>query len=989
MTLASTGNLTTAGSITAVGSFIIGSADMSETDLEKLDGITNGTAAANKALVADGNIDITTLRNVTATGVVTAAGFTIGSAVIAESELEMIDGITAGTAAASKAVVLDGSKNIATIGTIGCGAVTSTGNSTFVGLASTGTTTFGDAVTDIVTVNGALTASYGIAVHGEEAGQANIWFSADQGDDAADKWQISVPDGGATMTFADSDTPVLVLHANGDQTVNGNIIIDDGGSLMEGGGTAAFTFDGSGHVTKIGQDSPSSGQFLKWDGAKAVWDAAALSGLGSTDNALLRADGSGGATAQGSSIVIDDSDNMSGIGTVSCGAITATGTSTFATACNPDAVDGATLGGAAAEWSDLYLADGGKVLFGNDQDITLEHIADKGLKLSTLAANNGAGAAGFASALGGMTSHVTSNSPADDDYLGGFFMNGEDDNSDEMTFASVQARIKDASNGSADGALLLGALVGDSMVQVADFGDTAAATWSFVDGAYDVDVKSHDGSNGLKLGGTLVTATAAQLNYNVSVVAGVAQANKTVVVDGSKNIATLGTVGCGAITSTGASTFGSINVAGTLTGDTSLTLDTTTITTAEIGVLDGVTAGTAAASKALVLDGNLDIGTLRNLTINGTFSDGNYTFDTSGNVTGLGTVACGAITSTGDMLVTGDSTTFTSANIADPLVTIKSTANDVAGARLTFVKDKGAAGANNDVAGEIQFFADDDAQDQVQFGSMQCLVKDASNGAEGGELLFSVASHDGELNVGLAISDGSEEDEVDVIIGNGANSTVTIPGNLTVTGTTTTVNTVTMNAANAVVFEGATADDFETTLSIVDPTADRTQYLVNQGGYIPVLAAVTTTAFAATPAEIDAACDASARTAATVDVSADHILFCDGGATGATRVESVAHLAELQAGDGISAVNGAFKVDYIIDSCIGSSGAGYTTATGVYVLGAAAALSGSEMVFLNGQVLLPGTSLANGDYTFGTGSVELHPDLQLDADDVLRVYYLI
>ena len=78
-----------------------------------------------------------------------------------------------------------------------------------------------------------------------------------------------------------------------------------------------------------------------------------------------------------------------------------------------------------------------------------------------------------------------------------------------------------------------------------------------------------------------------------------------------------------------------------------MTLDSTTITTAELGVLDSVTPGTAAASKALVVDGNKDLATLRNLTIDGTFSDGNYTFDTSGNVSGLGTVGCGAITSTG------------------------------------------------------------------------------------------------------------------------------------------------------------------------------------------------------------------------------------------------------------------------------------------------------------------------------------------------------
>ena len=65
--------------------------------------------------------------------------------------------------------------------------------------------------------------------------------------------------------------------------------------------------------------------------------------------------------------------------------------------------------------------------------------------------------------------------------------------------------------------------------------------------------------------------------------------------------------------------------------------------------LDGITAGTAAASKVLILDANKDIGTIRNLTIDGVFTDGNYTFDTSGNVSGLGTVASGNITSSGDI----------------------------------------------------------------------------------------------------------------------------------------------------------------------------------------------------------------------------------------------------------------------------------------------------------------------------------------------------
>ena len=60
------------GSVTTAGSFVIGSADMNEADLEKLDGITNGTVAASKAVVVDASLDAAGFRNITATGNVTA-----------------------------------------------------------------------------------------------------------------------------------------------------------------------------------------------------------------------------------------------------------------------------------------------------------------------------------------------------------------------------------------------------------------------------------------------------------------------------------------------------------------------------------------------------------------------------------------------------------------------------------------------------------------------------------------------------------------------------------------------------------------------------------------------------------------------------------------------------------------------------------------------------------------------------------------------------
>ena len=46
---------------------------------------------------------------------------------------------------------------------------------------------------------------------------------------------------------------------------------------------------------------------------------------------------------------------------------------------DPGSADGDTLGSASLEWSDLYLADGGVIYFGNDQDINITHVADTGL----------------------------------------------------------------------------------------------------------------------------------------------------------------------------------------------------------------------------------------------------------------------------------------------------------------------------------------------------------------------------------------------------------------------------------------------------------------------------------------------------------------------------------------------------------------------------------------------------------------------------------
>ena len=76
-------------------------------------------------------------------------------------------------------------------------------------------------------------------------------------------------------------------------------------------------------------------------------------------------------------------------------------------------------------------------------------------------------------------------------------------------------------------------------------------------------------------------------------------------------------------------------------------------------------------------------------------------------------------------------------------------------------------------------------------------------------------------------------DDTDLItLSDGA---VTIAGNLTVSGTTTTVNQTIVNVTDAFVFEGANADAHETTFRVDEPTADRKASLQDKTGTIALL----------------------------------------------------------------------------------------------------------------------------------------------------------
>jgi hypothetical protein len=308
-------------------------------------------------------------------------------------------------------------------------------------------------------------------------------------------------------------------------------------------------------------------------------------------------------------------------------------------------------------------------------------------------------------------------------------------------------------------------------------------------------------------------------------------------------------------------------VTGAVTADAGVSIDNITIDGTEIDLSSGDltvdVAGDiildAGGDEVIFKDGSTNVGHVSmdsdNLTIKSLVSDKDMIFQ--GNDGGSGITAL-----TLDMSGAG-AATFNSS--------VTATALSVGDGNITNVGDIALDSISADDT-DINVAVTDNSATAftIKQGSDAYLIVDTADSSE------SVSIGTGISGTAITIGHGTSE----VTIGDN----LTVSGNLTVNGTQTVVDTVTMNAANAIVFEGATADAHETTLSIVDPTADHTQYLINQGGYIPVLDTVTTTAISATPAELNIMDGVTASTAELnimdgVTATTTELNLMDGGST--------------------------------------------------------------------------------------------------------------
>jgi len=131
-------------------------------------------------------------------------------------------------------------------------------------------------------------------------------------------------------------------------------------------------------------------------------------------------------------------------------------TATVGTSIVPASADGATLGSASAEFSDLYLADGGIIYFGNDQEITLTHVADDGLILKHVGTGDGKEPS--------LSFHAGDNDIAADDVLGSIFFKAPDEGAgtDAILVAAGIEAVSEGDFSSSSNATKLSFLTGAS-----------------------------------------------------------------------------------------------------------------------------------------------------------------------------------------------------------------------------------------------------------------------------------------------------------------------------------------------------------------------------------------------------------------------------------------------------------------------------------------------------------------------------------------------
>jgi hypothetical protein len=334
----------------------------------------------------------------------------------------------------------------------------------------------------------------------------------------------------------------------------------------------------------------------------------------------------------------------------------------------------------------------------------------------------------------------------------------------------------------------------------------AGSALGFVGGALDVTIDLSDSTNDVT--GTLAVANGGTGQTSLDNIADAGSSRITVtngsgvLIGGGSNLtldvneANLDLASIGGSLNVGTQTTGTLAVANGGTGSTT-EAGARTALGLEIGTdVQAYDAQLADIAGMTPTDGNIIVGDGTNFVL-----ESGATARTS---LGLGTgdaVTFNGVTSTGTIALGG-----TDGTDGNGITGLNTPSNDYDAATKKYVDDNVGAGSIS------QTIAGGTGSGTVSLGSQTFTIAGTANEIE------TSAS-------GQTITVGLVDDPT--LTGN-----VIVTGNLTVQGTTTTVDSTTINVQNAFVFEGSTDDANETTLTVTDPTADRTITLPDATGTV-------------------------------------------------------------------------------------------------------------------------------------------------------------
>ena len=417
--------------------------------------------------------------------------------------------------------------------------------------------------------------------------------------------------------------------------------------------------------------------------------------------------------------------------------------------------------GTGSEWTIEYDEDGDNdlVLTGSDMAIESSNSAKPVLTLFNSNADASSATLKF---------KKDGSSPATNDVIGNIDFLSEDAGNAATTYGRIQSTIVDVTAGGEQGGI-------DFFVAEND--GTLTKGLSILGAGTDtditVDISTHDGAaGGLKLGGTLVTSTATELNL----------------LDGLSSVCSL--------TGSTNNTIATVTGANALAGEDHLTFDGSDLKLLE-DVNDGspsISIGGADAEKGMiqaVFDSSAQ--TLNYLEISTATADtggdaGKILFDVDG---------------TDIVQIDDGGVTFT--NEANWEIGVSSTTSTTAGKNLTVAAGSSATGSNNVNGGNLTLSSG--GGDGTGTSSIDFKTKAANTDTPASKMQLSSA---GVLTLsagGLVIPDdgniGSASDTDSIAIAANGNvsmsQNLTVTGNFTVNGTTTTLDTTTLAVVDPII----------------------------------------------------------------------------------------------------------------------------------------------------------------------------------------------